>query len=257
MRYGFEVELLGRVAIEARSSFSRAAALVTGEAAQIDVYRFTHRLLMLNLARGLRVFADTEIARYENHQNGVVLQTAGGRRIQARHVVFATGYDAAHILKRGVVQLSSTYVAISKPIERFDGWPDTCLIWETARPYLYLRTTDDGRALIGGQDEPFADPAWRDSLLPEKTALLVGLFRAMFPRIPFEVETSYAGTFGKTSDGLAYIGAVPEFPHGYFALGFGGNGITFSIVAADIVRDSIRGIGNADAPIFSFDRPSR
>ena len=32
---------------------------------------------------------------------------------------------------------------------------------------------------------------------------------------------------------LPYIGVLPEHPHTYFALGYGGNGITFSAVAAD------------------------
>jgi len=39
-----------------------------------------------------------------------------------------------------------------------------------------------------------------------------------------------------------------------FALGFGGNGITFSLIAAEILRDMILGKQNKDADIFSFER---
>jgi len=37
-------------------------------------------------------------------------------------------------------------------------------------------------------------------------------------------------------------------------LGFGGNGITFSVIAAEIIRDMITGKRNKDASLFSFDR---
>ena len=39
------------------------------------------------------------------------------------------------------------------------------MIWEAADPYLYLRTTADGRVVAGGEDAPFADAAQRDALI--------------------------------------------------------------------------------------------
>jgi len=53
---------------------------------------------------------------------------------------------------------------------------------------------------------------------------------------------------------LAYIGETPDFPHAYFALGYGGNGITYSILAAEIIRDAILGKTNPYADLFRFDR---
>ena len=64
----------------------------------------------------------------------------------------------------------------------------------------------------------------------------------------------WAGTFGETKDGLAYIGAHPRLPHAYFALGYGGNGITYSLIAAEIIRDDILGRKNPAAKIFAFGR---
>ena len=46
----------------------------------------------------------------------------------------------------------------------------------------------------------------------------------------------------------------PRFPHAYFALGYGGNGITFSLIAAEIIRDNFLGKKNRDAHIFRFGR---
>jgi glycine/D-amino acid oxidase-like deaminating enzyme len=40
----------------------------------------------------------------------------------------------------------------------------------------------------------------------------------------------------------------------YFALGYGGNGITFSMIAARLILDLYLGRPNQDAAVFAFDR---
>ena len=69
-----------------------------------------------------------------------------------------------------------------------------------------------------------------------------------------EVAYTWAGTFGETPDGLAYIGHIWQLPNCFFTLGFGGNGITYSIIAAEIIRDALLQRPNADSRLFRFDR---
>ena len=69
-----------------------------------------------------------------------------------------------------------------------------------------------------------------------------------------EIAYAWAGTFGTTDDGLAYIGPSPEWTNAYFALGYGGNGITMSLIAAEMIVDHYLGRANADAKLFRFDR---
>lgn len=76
----------------------------------------------------------------------------------------------------------------------------------------------------------------------------------MFPDLSFKVDFSWAGTFAETEDGLPYIGSIKQLPNTYFALGYGGNGITFSQIAAEILSDLLLGVKNKDAKIYSFDR---
>ncbi len=49
-------------------------------------------------------------------------------------------------------------------------------------------------------------------------------------------------------------GPYKLLPNSYFSLGFGGNGITFSLIAAEIITDMLLGKENADAKIFAFER---
>lgn len=180
--------------------------------------------------------------------------TRGGFRIRGQRIVFATGYESQQYLKQNVGVLKSTFALISEPFDSFEGWPERSLIWESKRPYFYLRTTSDDRAIVGGEDVPFATAHKRDQLIARKTQKLQRRFADMFPRLDIEVTYTWAGTFGETKDGLVYIGQTPEFPHAYFALGYSGNGITFSVIAAKIIIDLHLGRPNPGADIFRFDR---
>jgi len=70
------------------------------------------------------------------------------------------------------------------------------------------------------------------------------------PGIVFKKEFIWSGTFGKTKDSLPYIGAYKKTPNTYYALGFGDNGITFSLIAAEILCDAIREKYNPDSQLF-------
>jgi glycine/D-amino acid oxidase-like deaminating enzyme len=253
-RNGFAVEFLEQADIESQFAFSAPAAIFTSGDGQIDAYRFCHRLFQYAVTKGAQVFDRTKVADIRPGRNGVTLKTTTGFRITARRVVFATGYESQRYLKQNVGTLHSTFAVITEPVESFPKWAGRCLIWETARPYCYLRATDDDRILIGGKDTPFATAHRQDSLVKKKSAQLAHRLQRMFPETDFEIAYSWAGTFGATSDGLAYIGGTPEWPHADFAIGYGGNGITMSVTAAEIIVDRFFGRQNPDAKIFAFDR---
>lgn len=251
---GIVVDFLEEEEISARFSFSRPAALISSQAAQLDAHRLTHTLLHDSVNRGARIFDRTKVSEFVPGKREVRLKTDSGHVIRAAHIVFATGYESQDFLPRRVVQLKSTFALATERVTHFPGWWKQCLIWETARPYLYLRTAADGRILVGGEDVPFRDPVRRDRLVDSKTARLEKRFRELFPQIDFKVDYRWAGTFGETKDGLAYIGQIRQMPRCYFALGFGGNGITYSAIAADIIRQALGGRRHPDAHLFRFDR---
>jgi glycine/D-amino acid oxidase-like deaminating enzyme len=251
---GIEVECWDEEEVKRQFSFSRPAALVSDRAAELDSHRLAHALLALAADRGARIFDRTLVKKYHPDTQAVQLETDRGCKIVAKHAIFATGYESQEFLPHRIVNLKSTYALASEPLEEFPGWWERCLIWETLRPYLYLRTTDDNRALVGGEDDDFHSPNRRDRRVNRKTDRLASRFVEMFPAIELEVAFRWAGTFGETKDGLPYIGQVRQMPHCHFALGFGGNGITYSLIAAEILRDTLRQRPNKNARLFGFDR---
>ena len=253
-RMGIEVDLLSSSDLRSRFSFDRPAALLSRDAGEIDPLRFTHDLLAAGGRQGLEVYDRTGVARYQSDRKGALLETEDGWRVRAGKAIFATGYNIPPFLPRGPMRLVSTFAFATSPLQGFDGWEDRCLVWETARPYFYARTTPDGRAVVGGADQPFKGAQKVDRMQDRQTAALARQFAEMFPGIPFDVDWSWAGTFVETADALPYIGVAPEFPNGYVALGNGANGIVFSHVAAGLLLDLYLGRENPDTALFRVGR---
>ncbi len=133
-------------------------------------------------------------------------------------------------------------------------WPTQCFIWEAADPYLYMRVSPDHRVICGGEDEEFSDEAARDALLGRKKVALERKLKALFPRLDTRAEFAWTGSFGSSTTGMPTIGAIPGLPNCYVAMGYGGNGITFSMMAAQMLRGLITGVGDPDTDLVSLRR---
>jgi glycine/D-amino acid oxidase-like deaminating enzyme len=251
---GIQAELVDRERLAEEFNLAASGAIVSHQAFEVDPYRLTLTLIDRAIVAGLSVFDRTEIASLETRGDRVVLCTAEGFHLTSRRVVIATGYETIVHLPPGIVALKSTYAVASQPGVKLSAWPGRFVIWETARPYLYARTTQDDRVVIGGADEAIVNPRRRDALIQMKAQELANRFGKWFGSIAIEPDCAWAGTFAETPDGLPYIGTLPQFPNCYFALGYGGNGITFSLLAAEIFRDLFLGRKNPVAPLFRFDR---
>ena len=253
-RHGFQVQWLATADIETRYGFRAPGAVYGPGNAEIDCYRFTHALLAASGRSGARVYDRTEAQRVDADDTGVTVTTDRGPTIRARRMVWAAGYEAVDETQRRFGSRHSTWALVSEPVADFGSWHDRALIWETARPYLYARATDDGRVMLGGEDEPFSRRHDNERLRPKKTRRLLKRFARMFPDLRLEVAYEWSGVFTTTADGLPRVGEVPEHRHAWLALGYGGNGITFSAIAADLIRDAWLGRTNPDAHLFAFER---
>ena len=76
--------------------------------------------------------------------------------------------------------------------------------------------------------------------------------KRIFPNIDFTPDYAWTGSFGESPTGLPAIGPIKELPRCYAVLGFGGNGITFSMLAAQLVSRHMQGIKDPDAEIFKL-----
>lgn len=253
-KHGFKVSWWDADKFETIMGFSAPAAIYSQLGAEVDAYQLTHHLLQHCIKNGAQVYDNTVVEKISHGKKTVSLLTGTGITITAKHLVIACGYESQNYIPKKVERLHSTYAMVSEPLPSQDFWYRNSLIWETANPYLYLRTTKDKRILIGGLDDDFYSPEKRDAAIPRKAQQLLTAFRKKFPQIPFKPDFQWAGTFASTKDGLPYIGSIRQRPHTSFALGFGGNGITFSLLAAEQLTASLCNRPDPDMALFSFNR---
>ncbi|MHB1278991.1 MAG: NAD(P)/FAD-dependent oxidoreductase [Bacteroidia bacterium] len=253
-KHGFDVQFLSQTKIETTYSFTAPGALLTPNAAEIDPVKFTLALVRAAKKKGLRVFTGTKIEKYIPHKTEPQAITTKGLVVNANCFVFATGYETQEFLHQKSVKLLSTYAIASEPFKHLPDSLKRSVLWESNRPYLYIRTTADDRILVGGEDVDFKNEKKRDALLGSKAKILEKKFKQLFPQIPFELASAWTGTFAESEDSLPYVGIHKDFPGAFFSLGYGGNGSTFAAMACGIISDIIEGKENSDAEIFSFER---
>lgn len=257
-RAGFQVQLLDAPETRARFGISGRHAILGFGNHCADPRRLAAGFLNAAIGRGARLFRDADIADITPSASGVTaIATVGksGRRVQlsARHAVFATGYEMPKGVPRMGNSLVSSWCIATRP-QPGRLWPTQAMIWEASDPYLYLRTTPRGEVICGGEDEGMSDPVARDALIPEKTAILSAKLKALFPHLDSEPAYAWAGSFGTSPLGSPTIGRVPGMANCFAAMGYGGNGITFSMMAAQMLRTLITGGRDPDQDLVGFRR---
>lgn len=233
---------------------SAEAALLSPGALELDPVRLTRALLAMALQRGCRLLTPLRAADYEIGMGGVTIHCEQGIAVRAARLVLASGYEMPPFVQATTrYDVTSTWAMATAP-QRQGALP--AMLWEAAEPYIYLRSTVDGRLMIGGGDAPVADAATREALAPEKIARLQQRLAALLPEADTGIATSWSGRFGVTADGLPLIGPVPGCPGCFAAYGYGGNGVTFSMLAADLLAPLLAGRFAAEpaAPAFALDR---
>jgi glycine/D-amino acid oxidase-like deaminating enzyme len=248
---GLASRYLNRKELRARFGLARSAALLSYDNMVINPRQATLVLLKAACARKTTIYSPAKIVDIEASSRSVTAFADNGRRIHCRHLIFATGYELPdHVPRRGYKIISTWAIATVKQPRNL--WPEQCTIWEASDPYLYLRTTTDGRIICGGEDEEFSDEQKRGALLKRKTATLSRKLGRLISGADTSVDFAWSGSFGSSATGLPRIGKVPQMPNCWVALGYGGNGTTYSRIAADVICGALTGRPDVDADLYDF-----
>ena len=216
--------------------------------------QLAHALLGIAVARGARMF-EAEAVAFDAAGALGRCRSANGREIEARSVILATGYVMPDIVRSTVHKVSSSWAIATMPQPQ-NIWKDGALIWEDSKDYLYARTTLAGRIIIGGEDSDGDGRArgarWPD---PGEVAPAGAETRGALAGRQYSTSNS-AGPAPSTppATDLPLIGPVPGAKGVYAAYGYGGNGITFSFLAAQLIGDLIAGESSPLLRDFAIDR---
>jgi glycine/D-amino acid oxidase-like deaminating enzyme len=252
---GFNIKWIEKEEILERYEFENTfGGILSSQGASVDAFHLAHELLAFNSKKGLRVYDKTEMDSVEVKKGFNLVTTKTRQKIKAQKIIYAIGYESAHLIKEKFVDLKSTFAMVSEIDEKGSEKLNNTLFWNTSDPYLYMRTTSDGRVLIGGGDEDFRDPEKRDAMIDKKEKEILRDLKDLLPNYHFYTDFTWAGTFGETKDGLPYISEHKDFPNSYFVLGFGGNGITFSVTGMEMASAFMKNKNHPLTEYFKFGR---
>ncbi|TVX95494.1 NAD(P)/FAD-dependent oxidoreductase [Cohnella terricola] len=253
-RNGFDAEWLEEEQIATLFPFRKAAAIVTRGDAEVNPFLFVHALAEESCRSGLDIYENTEMLSVESTSEGYKVKTNDGE-IETEHIIYAVGYVPEQAGGRWVnAALNRSYAIVTEPVPSLADWHERFLLWETARPYLYLRTTTDNRIIMGGLDENVRQPVLTKSELHTRSMRLLTELRMLFPEYAPRIGYEWCATFGESPDGLPWIGEDPDRQGQYYCLGYGGNGTIYSLIGAELIRDRLLG---ADNPVAEIVRPDR
>jgi glycine/D-amino acid oxidase-like deaminating enzyme len=250
---GFESTYLSRARVEATYGIRHRAALLGHGSLEANPRRLASGFLRAALSRKTRLYAKADVTMVEPGADGVTIGTRHGPSVSARHAIFATGYEMLRGIPTKGHRITSTWALATRPQPRAT-WTDNVLISEASAPYLYLRVGPGGRILCGGEDESDLDDDARDALTPTKIEQIEVKLQRLLPGIDPRADYAWSGNFGASPTGSPSIGAVPGMRNCYAVLGYGGNGITFSMMAAQLLSTILAGRNDPDADLFSFRR---
>ena len=252
-KHFFNVEWLTSEEIKERYRINSFDGILSADGASIDAFKFTHELFKKNHERGLRIYDHTEIKKI-SYGDSVVIKTKNGCKVVCKKVVFCTGFETLKMFKEKYADIVTTFATVSEQNpDMYDELKDL-LIWETGIPYIYIRTTDDNRLLVGGEDIPFKYNGVNDRMKRNKAEKLIKKTKSLLPTFNFIDDYRWAGAFAQTKDGLPYIGEHPDYKNAIFVLGFGGNGITFSAQAMNLVLKKLAGLYDPLLYLYRFNR---
>ncbi|TDR41549.1 glycine/D-amino acid oxidase-like deaminating enzyme [Tahibacter aquaticus] len=259
LKHGFAVEWLDRHALKREFGVDASAGILNRPAGGIDPYQMAYRLLQQAQRGGARIYDRSRVSAIEPRSRDVLLRLQSGAQVRARQVVLAAGYSTQQWLQQRYARNRSSYAFVTEPIDAAQLGPlRNTMLWESARPYLYLRPSADARLVVGGEDDFIDIPARRDRRVESKARKLLQKTQALFPELPLQASFSWAGTFAETSDGLPYFGAHPQYgKRVLFAMAYGGNGITYSAIGAGLLRALVERRAHPLHTLFSFQRSSR
>lgn len=252
---GFEVEYLDSNSNPFEFDL-KAGILSKNGGAVLDPFKFTHQLLSQASKNGAEIHENTCLNSIVYHDNYVEALTEYDYKIRCKNIICSTGYDVSLFTNKSYGTKYVTYNIVTTPLVNFDPQLKKVVIRDNCSPYNYLRMTEDNRFILGGEDEPYDQNIDNSKIAEKKYSILTNRLKTMLPSIKndFDIDFKLCGEFISTNDNLGYIGRDKAHKNLYYCLGYGANGIIFSILGGQYLVKLLNGEEDKDMEIFNPNR---
>lgn len=234
----------------------KAGILSKEGGAVLDPFKFTHQLLSNAEKKGAKIYENKLINKIIYKENSVEAFTEFGHKITCKYIVCATGYDISLFTHKPYGTKLVTYNIVTSPIDNFDPQLKEVIVRDNCSPYNYLRMTSDNRVILGGEDEPYEQSIFNKAMAEKKYSILTERLKSLLPSIKDDIQIDFklCGEFISTRDNLGFIGRDGFHKNLYYCLGYGANGLIFSILGGQYLSKLLKNQDDPDMEIFNLNR---
>ena len=258
--FGYETEILDRAQVHRRYVRDEDAAGAMHEPTGISVHPVKLAFGYLRLARGLgaKVHPASPVIDWELRGDIHHLRTPGGT-VRARAVAVATGGytgPAVHPSLRARIMPILSNSVVTRPMTPAEkeacNFLTTEAITDTRTLRFYYRRLPDDRLQIGSR----SSITGADAANPRHFRLLVDAIARKFPPLAgIAIDHSWWGWVDVSHDMMPRIWQADELHAVFYALGYGGNGVSYSAQAGRRMAQRIAGKAVPNLPIFDSGLP--
>ncbi len=254
---GFDTTL-----IDSHTVLNVSSAIFTKNAsAIINPYMFTQGLFeYLSTFKNVRIFENTSIESIKPMYDSVVCRTNNDFKVMSNSAIFTSGIETLKYFNSLNAELYKTFSIVTKPLIQKEYLKDRNINFtarDSVEPYHYIRFDNNGRIIFSGENtkmnEKFMDKKFFTNLSNDKYKRLSNSMNKLFnsaDNIP--IEYTFSSTFVNTKDGLPIIDEMPNMPNCFCNLGFGTNGIIYSAMGANMLKNAINGLYTKDMNMFKI-----
>ena len=246
---GFDVKFIENFSIPISS-----AILSSKSSAVIDPYLFTQKMFKYLKDKGVNIYESTRAENFDCQYDNVIVKTNNNFEIDASRVIFATGFETLKYIDTDIVNLVKTFTIVTNKQKGIDT---SYTARDTVSPYHYTRFYND-KIIYGGEDvkitNKMVDEEYLKKLTNNKHNKLYSSLVKLYPDKDLDVEEAFAGTFADTIDTLPIIDEIPNMNNCFCNLGFGANGILYSVIGGEILKEAVKGLYTKEIKMFKINR---
>ncbi|OFW29541.1 MAG: hypothetical protein A3H97_01285 [Acidobacteria bacterium RIFCSPLOWO2_02_FULL_65_29] len=258
---GLDAPLVNARAIAVEAAVSAISAIKTRDGATVDPYRAAIGLAGAAADRGAKLFERSPARRITFARKFVDVGTPHGT-IRADRVVVATGTPTPlfKTLARHFWYRSSFLVLTERVPARIRQQLGRrgAVVRDSAAPPHVIRWVEDERLLVSGADCNTGPDRQRGTILVQRTGQLMYELSTIYPDISgLQPEYGWDAGYGRTADGLPYLGPHRNYPRHLFALGDASHSVTGAYLASRVLLRHFLDEAEEADEVFGFHRLPR
>jgi glycine/D-amino acid oxidase-like deaminating enzyme len=258
--FGYQTRMLSAEELRRDYCDEREAcgALLEPDGVGVHPLKLAYGYARMARAAGARLHTASPVTGWERHGNVHHLRTPGGT-VRARAVGVCTGgytgQALSPLLRSRVMPILSNSM-VTRPLTddelRATNFRSTTFITDTRTLRFYYRLLPDRRVQIGSRSAITG----ADATAPQHLELLKrGLARKFPPLAGIDIDYSWWGWVDVSHDMMPRIVQPDPAQQAFYALGYGGNGVSFSAHAGRRLADRIAGRQDTAFSLPIFDSP--